>query len=105
MGTPHPGVGADGVSGGLVLESKGWGTHAALQLSGVKGPAGVRAGRRGQERRTPRHEGWAVPTPGYGVPGSPDPLYMHGAAALPVEKIDHFEVVTTAGRKILTVEV
>jgi hypothetical protein len=49
--------------------------------------------------------GWAVPTPGYGVPGSPDPLYMHGAAGLPVDKIDRFEVLTTAGRKLLTVDV
>ncbi|GGP16112.1 zf-HC2 domain-containing protein [Nonomuraea glycinis] len=105
MGTPLPGVGADGVSGGLVLESKGWGTHAAIQLSGVKGPLEcelVAVGKNGERRVM---MGWAVPSPGYGVPGSPDPLYMHGAAALPVEKIDHFEVLTTAGRKILTVEV
>ncbi|MGN9782745.1 anti-sigma factor family protein [Nonomuraea sp. ZG12] len=105
MGTPLPGVGADGVSGGLVLESKGWGTHAALELSGVKGPLEcelVAVGKNGERRIM---MGWAVPTPGYGVPGSPDPLYMHGAAALTQDEIDRFEVVTTAGRKLLTVEV
>ncbi len=105
MGTPLPGVGADGVKGGLVLESKGWGTHAALELSGVKGPLEcelVAVGKNGERRIM---MGWAVPTPGYGVPGSPDPLYMHGAAALPVDKIDRFEVLTTAGRKLLTVDV
>lgn len=105
MGTPTPGVGADGVTGGVVLESKGWGTHAALELSGVKGPLEcelVAVGKNGERRVM---MGWAVPTPGYGVPGSPDPLYMHGAAALPVDKIDRFEVVTTAGRKLLTVDV
>ncbi|MFD2350478.1 hypothetical protein ACFSTC_15830 [Nonomuraea ferruginea] len=57
MGTPVPGTGRDGVTGGLVLESKGWGTHAALKLSGGEGAAGVRAGGRRQERRPPGHDG------------------------------------------------
>ncbi|NUO99289.1 MAG: zf-HC2 domain-containing protein [Nonomuraea sp.] len=103
-GRPIAGKGADGVSGGLVVESKGWGTHAALKLSGVKGPLEcelVSVARSGQRRVM---TGWAVPAPGYGVPGSPDPLYTHGGSALPLKEIDRFEVVTRTGRTLLTVK-
>lgn len=104
-GIPVPGVGAGGVSGGLVLESKAWGTHAALKLAGVKGPLEcelVSVSRSGE-----RHvmTGWSVPKTGYGVPGQPEPLYMHGGSSVPLEQIDRFEVVTTDGRKLLTVDV
>jgi hypothetical protein len=105
LGTPVEGVGSGGVRGGLVLESKGWGTHAALKLSGVRGPlecALVAVGKNGDRRIM---MGWAVPPAGYGVPGSPGPLYVHGAGALPLEQIDHFEVVTTEGDNLLTVDV
>ncbi|NUR87746.1 MAG: zf-HC2 domain-containing protein [Nonomuraea sp.] len=103
-GEPIAGKGVDGVSGGLVVESKGWGTHAALKLSGVKGPLDcelVSVARSGQRRVM---TGWRVPAPGYGVPGSPDPLYTHGGSALPLAEIDRFEVVTRTGRTLLTVK-
>ncbi|KAB8192271.1 hypothetical protein FH608_026670 [Nonomuraea phyllanthi] len=102
-GAPIEGRGVDGVTGGLVVESKAWGTHAALRLAGVKGPLQcelVSVGRSGERRVM---TGWSVPPAGYGVPGSPDPLYMHGGSATPLKDIDHFEVVTSAGRKLLTV--
>lgn len=105
MGTPVPGTGRDGVTGGLVLESKGWGTHAALKLSGVQGPLEcelVAIGKNGDRRVM---MGWAVPPGGYGTPQNPEPLYMHGAAALPLDQIDRFEVITATGRNLLTVEV
>ncbi|SEK97701.1 anti-sigma factor family protein [Nonomuraea pusilla] len=104
-GTPVEGRGADGVTGGLVVESKGWGTHAALRLSGLRGPLEcelVSVSRSGE-----RHvmTGWSVPPAGYGVPGSPDPLYMHGGSPVPLKDIARFEVVTSTGRTLLTVEV
>ncbi|GAA2311080.1 anti-sigma U factor RsuA [Nonomuraea roseoviolacea subsp. roseoviolacea] len=104
-GTPVAGTGAAGVTGGLVIESKAWGTHAALKLSGVKGPLEcelVSVSKSGQRRVM---TGWAVPPAGYGVPGQPEPLYTHGGSPDPLEKIDHFEVVTSAGQKLLTVNV
>ncbi|MEW9549360.1 anti-sigma factor [Nonomuraea sp. NPDC050783] len=104
-GRPIEGKGIDGVTGGLVVESKGWGTHAALKLAGVKGPLEcelVSVGRSGERRVM---TGWSVPPAGYGVPGSPDPLYMHGGSATPLKEIDHFEVVTSAGKRLLTVRV
>jgi hypothetical protein len=103
-GRPIEGTGAEGVTGGLVVESKGWGTHAALKLSGVKGPLEcelISVGKSGERRVM---TGWSVPPAGYGVPGSPDPLYMHGGSATPLRDIDHFEVVTSAGRKLLTIK-
>ncbi|MDF5757873.1 zf-HC2 domain-containing protein [Spongiactinospora sp. TRM90649] len=104
-GKPIPGAGAPGVSGGLVVEAKPWGTHAALQLKGVKGPLEcelVAVAKTGERRVV---TGWAVPSAGYGVPGHPDPLYVHGGAALPPEGLDRFEVVTTSGKTLLTVRV
>lgn len=103
-GTPVEGKGVDGVTGGLVLESKGWGTHAALRLAGVKGPLEcelVAVSKSGQRKIM---TGWSVPPSGYGVPGSPDPLFMHGGSPWPLQQIDHFEVNTTAGKTLLTVK-
>ncbi|GAA3687503.1 anti-sigma U factor RsuA [Nonomuraea antimicrobica] len=102
-GRPIEGKGVDGVTGGLVVESKGWGTHAALRLAGVKGPLEcelVSVAKSGERRVM---TGWSVPPAGYGVPGSPDPLYMHGGSATKLTDVDHFEVVTSEGRKLLTI--
>ncbi|WP_113703034.1 anti-sigma factor family protein [Nonomuraea lactucae] len=104
-GRPVAGTGAGGVNGGLVVESKAWGTHAALKLAGVKGPLEcelVSVSKSGVRRVM---TGWSVPAAGYGVPGQPRPLYMHGGSPSPLHEIDRFEVVTTTGKKLLTVEV
>ncbi|MFI7614835.1 anti-sigma factor family protein [Nonomuraea terrae] len=104
-GRPIAGKGSGGVTGGLVVESKGWGTHAALKLSGVTGPLEcelISVSKSGERRVM---TGWSVPPAGYGVPGSPDPLYMHGGSATPLEDVDRFEVVTSEGRRLLTVDV
>ncbi|MEU8204232.1 zf-HC2 domain-containing protein [Streptosporangium sp. NPDC049046] len=104
-GTPLAGKGASGVTGGLVLEAKGWGTHAVLELKGVKGPLEcelVAVSPTGERRVV---TGWAVPERGYGVPGSPEPLYVHGGVAWGPAGIDHFEVRTNGGDTLLTVAV
>ncbi|MFI7698838.1 anti-sigma factor family protein [Nonomuraea sp. NPDC049480] len=104
-GRPLEGKGVDGVTGGVVVESKGWGTHAALKLAGVKGPLEcelISVDKSGERRVM---TGWSVPPAGYGVPGSPDPLYMHGGSATSLKDIDHFEVVTSEGKKLLTIQV
>ncbi|TMR10161.1 hypothetical protein ETD86_40725 [Nonomuraea turkmeniaca] len=103
-GRPIEGKGVDGITGGLVVESKGWGTHAALKLAGVEGPLEcelISVSKSGERRVM---TGWSVPPAGYGVPGSPDPLYMHGGSATQLKDVDHFEVVTSTGKKLLTVE-
>ncbi|MBF8189937.1 zf-HC2 domain-containing protein [Nonomuraea sp. K274] len=103
-GKPIAGTGAGGVTGGLVVESKGWGTHAALKLAGVKGPLEcelISVAKSGERRVM---TGWSVPPAGYGVPGSPDPLYMHGGSATPLKDVDRFEVVTATGERLLTIK-
>ncbi|MFI6509755.1 anti-sigma factor family protein [Streptosporangium sp. NPDC050855] len=104
-GVPLAGTGASGVAGGLVIETKGWGTHAVLELKGVKGPLECEliAVSTAGERRVVT--GWAVPEKGYGVPGSPDPLYIHGGVAWEPAGITRFEVRTTDGDTLLTVAV
>jgi hypothetical protein len=95
---------ANGTSGTLGLESKGWGTHVGLELRGVRGPLRCRleAVSRSGERSVVT--GWAVPPKGYGVPGSPAPLITHGGTALPKNEIDRFEVVVEGtGNRLLTI--
>jgi hypothetical protein len=103
QGTPIAGQGRAGISGGLVVKEDDWGSHAALELKGIRGPLEcelVVVSESGEERVV---TGWAVPDEGFGVPGSPQPLYVHGGSALPLDRIDRFEVVTTGGSTLLTV--
>ncbi|MGC5009996.1 anti-sigma factor family protein [Streptosporangium sp. DT93] len=104
-GVPVAGTGTGGVIGGLVIETKGWGTHAVLELGGVTGPLEcelIAVSLTGERRVV---TGWAVPERGYGVPGSPDPLYVHGGVAWDPAGIARFEVRTTGGDTLLTATV
>ncbi|GIH93127.1 anti-sigma factor family protein [Planobispora siamensis] len=104
-GTPVAGRGAPGVSGGLVLETKEWGTHAAMELKGIKGPLEcelIAVSGTGERKVI---AGWSVPDKGYGVPTYPEPLYIHGGTALPAADIDRFEVIANDGRTLITFEV
>ncbi|WP_415952098.1 anti-sigma factor family protein [Streptomyces sp. KLOTTS4A1] len=91
------------------LEKKGWGTHAVLELKNVKGPLKcslIAVGENGEEETV---TSWSVPERGYGIDGAPDdwsraPLYVHGGAALAPDEIDHFEVRTFDGRKLVDVK-
>jgi hypothetical protein len=52
---------------------------------------------------------WSVPNWGYGIPDgktpeSRKPLYIGGAAAFKPNEIDHFEVVTFQGKKLVQVD-
>lgn len=92
----------------VALEAKDWGTHAVLQLKNVKGPLRcslVAVGKNG-ERETVTS--WAVPTWGYGISGAKteeakNPLYVHGGAAFKPNQIDHFEVMTFDGKRLVEV--
>ncbi|XVQ12881.1 anti-sigma factor family protein [Spirillospora sp. CA-255316] len=95
---------ANGTSGTLGLESKGWGTHVGLELRGVRGPLRCRLEAVSRTGERSVVTGWAVPPKGYGVPGSPAPLITHGGTALPKNEIDRFEVVVEGtGNKLLTI--
>ena len=96
---------ATGVSGVVGLEDKGWGTHVALELKGVKGPLQCRLMAVGDDGRSEVVASWGVPEKGYGVPGAPDPLLLHGGTSLPQDDINHFTIQTFDGRTLATVPV
>ncbi|WP_156726703.1 anti-sigma factor family protein [Streptomyces apocyni] len=98
------------VSATVGTEEKTWGTHAVLELKNVKGPLKcslIAVGKNGEEETV---TSWAVPKWGYGIQDSPNewsrsPLYVHGGAAMNREDIDHFEVRTSDGRRLVDVKV
>jgi len=97
-----------GVNATVAVEKKDWGTHAVLQLKNVKGPLKcslIAVGKNG-ERETVTS--WAVPKWGYGIKNAKteeakDPLYVHGGAAFAPNQIDHFEVMTFDGKRLVEV--
>ncbi|MBA4860364.1 zf-HC2 domain-containing protein [Streptomyces sp. PSKA54] len=98
------------VTATIGMEKKAWGTHTVLELQNVKGPEKcslIAVGKNG-ERETVTT--WSVPKWGYGIPGSTHetakhPLYVHGGAALARNDIDHFEVETFDGKRLVEVDV
>ncbi|MEV0091877.1 zf-HC2 domain-containing protein [Streptomyces sp. NPDC050738] len=96
------------VSATVGTEAKPWGTHAVLELKNVQGPlkCSLIAVSKSGERETVTT--WSVPKWGYGIADSPHeaaryPLYVHGGAAMSPSDIDHFEVATLDGKKLLDV--
>ncbi|MFF9619905.1 anti-sigma factor family protein [Streptomyces griseosporeus] len=91
------------------MAKKDWGTQAVLELKNVKGPLKcslIAVGTNG-ERET--LSSWSVPNWGYGVPGAKseeakNPLYIGGGAAFQPNEIDHFEVMTFDGKKLVEVD-
>ncbi|MEU7056357.1 zf-HC2 domain-containing protein [Streptomyces sp. NPDC046197] len=96
------------VTATVALEKRDWGTHAVLQLKNVTGPQRcslIAVGKNG-ERETVTS--WSVPNWGYGVPNAKteeakNPLYVHGGAAFAPNQIDHFEVMTFDGKRLVEV--
>lgn len=97
------------VSATVGMESKAWGTHAVLELKNVKGPEKcslIAVGKNG-ERETVTS--WSVPEWGYGIKNAKteqarNPLYVHGGAAFTPDEIDHFEILTFSGKKLVSVK-
>jgi hypothetical protein len=94
---------ATGLSGTVGLEGKQWGTHVGLELSHLKGPLKcslVAVSTRGEREVVTT---WTVPTAGYGVPGQPQDLIVHGGAAIPLTDLDRLEVAAEDGRTLLSI--
>lgn len=97
------------VSATVGTEKKAWGTHAVLELKNVKGPLKcslVAVGKDGEKETVTT---WSVPKWGYGIEDSPNkwarsPLYVHGGAAMDRNDIDHFEVTTFDGDRLVEVD-
>jgi len=96
---------ATGVSALVGLEQRDWGTHIAIQLSGLHGPLKcdlVAVARDGSRQVVTN---WLVPDHGYGVPGHTDPLDMHGGTAIAKADLDHVEVRTDTDQLLVSVPV
>ncbi|MEU8678385.1 zf-HC2 domain-containing protein [Streptomyces sp. NPDC048560] len=99
---------ATGVDATVGMEPKAWGTHTVLQLKNVKGPEKcslIAVSKSGEEEVV---TSWSVPKWGYGIEDSPhpsakNPLYVHGGAAMDRDDIDHFEVRTFDGERLVEI--
>ncbi|UXX93620.1 zf-HC2 domain-containing protein [Streptomyces sp. AD2-2] len=97
------------VSATVAMSKKDWGTLGIVELSNVKGPLKcslIAVGKNG-ERET--MSSWSVPAWGYGIANATkaeakSPLYAQGGAALTPNEIDHFEVMTFDGKKLVEVD-
>lgn len=97
------------VTGTVATAKKDWGTQAVLQLKNVKGPLKcslIAVGKNG-ERETV--SSWSVPNWGYGIPNAKteeakNPLYISGGAAFNPTEVDHYEVMTFDGKKIVQID-
>lgn len=91
------------------MEKKAWGTHTVLELKNVTGPEKcslIAVSKTGEEEVV---TSWSVPKWGYGIkdsphPGAKYPLYVHGGAAMDRGDIDHFEVRTFDGERLVEVD-
>lgn len=96
------------VTATVALGEKKWGTETVLQLKNVTGPEKcslIAVGKNG-ERETVTS--WSVPNWGYGIENAKteeakNPLYVHGGAAFTPNQIDHFEVMTFSGKKLVEI--
>lgn len=96
------------VTATVAMAQKAWGTAGAVKISNVKGPLKcslIAVGKNG-ERET--MTSWAVPNEGYGIPNAKtemakEPLYAQGGAAFKPNEIDHFEIMTFDGKKLVSV--
>lgn len=98
------------VSATVGTEKKAWGTHAVLELKNVKGPLKCSLVAVGKDGAKETVTSWSVPAWGYGIKDSPNkwarsPLYVHGGAAMDRNDIDHFEVTTFDGKRLVEVDV
>lgn len=97
------------VTATVATEGKAWGTHTVLELSNVKGPekCSLIAVSKSGERETATT--WKVPSWGYGIKNAKteqarNPLYVYGGLAMEPGQIDHFEVMTFDGKKLVQVD-
>ncbi|HEY8986650.1 MAG TPA: zf-HC2 domain-containing protein [Streptomyces sp.] len=97
------------VTGTVAYAKKAWGTEAVVELKNVTGPEKcslIAVGKNG-ERETVST--WAVPNWGYGIPGATteqarNPLYVMGGTSMTPDQIDHFEVATLSGKKLVQID-
>ncbi|MFF7145451.1 zf-HC2 domain-containing protein [Streptomyces nodosus] len=93
----------------VAMEGKTWGTDTVLQLKGVKGPLKCSLVAVGKNGARETLSSWSVSEWGYGIPDAKteeakNPLYVRGGAAFTPNEIDHFEVMTFDGKRLVEVK-
>ncbi|TKA10203.1 anti-sigma factor family protein [Actinacidiphila oryziradicis] len=94
-----------GVQAKLGMVQKAWGTQVALQLSKVNGPLTCQLVAVGKDGTQQTVSTWNVSSDGYGTKSQPKPLSVEGGAGLSASNIDRFDVVTSTGKKLVSVHV
>ena len=94
-----------GITGIIAMEHKGWGTHVALDLTRVRGPLTCRLVAVSRSGAVHVMTEWAVPPAGYGEPGAPGHLQVHGGTSLQRSDLRRFEVRDEQGGTLLTIPV
>lgn len=98
------------VSATVAMGEKGWGTEVGVELKNVTGPEKCSLIAVGKDGKRETVSSWSVPEWGYGIPDAKteqakNPLYVMGGAAFTTNDIDHFEVMTFGGEKLVEIDV
>jgi hypothetical protein len=89
----------------VALRPADFGTEIGLDLANVRGPLTCRlvaVTRSGQQQAVTE---WGVPPKGYGVPGSPKHLQVHGGIAARGSDIARFDVLVEGGGTLVSIPV
>ncbi|MDN3358240.1 zf-HC2 domain-containing protein [Actinomadura sp. DC4] len=89
----------------VATRAEPFGTEVGLDLAGVRGPLTCRLVavlRSGQQQPVTE---WAVPEKGYGVPGSPEHLQVHGGISVKPGDVARYDVLIEGGGRLVTVPV
>ncbi|MFI0486687.1 anti-sigma factor family protein [Actinomadura sp. 9N215] len=92
-----------GLEAVAAVQSKGWGTHVALDLGNLKGPLTCRLVAVSATGAESEVTGWAVPVRGYGAIDSSDHLQVHGGIAIPRGELDRLVVRADGVGDLLTI--
>ncbi|MFJ8631800.1 anti-sigma factor family protein [Streptomyces sp. NPDC093568] len=98
------------VSATVAMSEKLWGTETALELKGVKGPLKCSLIFVSKDGERETAASWSVPKWGYGIPDAEteqarNPLYVSGGVSMAPGDVDHVEVMTFDGDKLVEVDV
>lgn len=89
----------------VATRAQPFGTEVGLDLANVRGPLTCRlvaVMRSGQQQPVTE---WAVPPKGYGVPGSPAHLQVHGGISVEPSDVSRYDVLIEGGGRLVSVPV
>ncbi|MQA94667.1 MAG: hypothetical protein GEV11_08420 [Streptosporangiales bacterium] len=88
---------SDGIAAQVGMEARGWGTALTVRMTGVPVKTRCRLVAVGDDGRRDTAASWEITYPG--------PARFEGATAIPRDRLQHLEIVTTQGHTLLTIPV